>query len=130
MESTEGYRIKLTAHAREVMGKKNVDVIRVKNAFYNFEKIYPNKKYKGQFRIVGNGLCLVGAPGNGEFVIYTMYEDGVMTPPRPDQLETPEGRAYAALYHRAQKTGKVRRSNEYWPRVHERRGDNGHTLIK
>lgn len=131
MESTEGLELKLTAHANEQMKKKNVDLERVQAAFVSPEKLYPNKKYAGQFRVVGNGLCLVGKPQGKEFVVFTIYEDGVMTPPRPDQLNTPEGKAYAELYNRAQRTGKVRRQNEYWPRAHKRASsDIRHTRIK
>jgi hypothetical protein len=122
MESTEGYKLAFTHHAQQQLDAKGVESVRAREAFENPEKIYPNKKYKGQFRVVGNGLCLVGQPmSDRTFRVFTVYEDGVMTPPRPDQLLTEEGRKYAALYEAAQKGKRVKRSNEYYPRVNKRR---------
>lgn len=129
MESTEGYTLKLTAHARKQMEAKGFDAESVEYTFNTPEKIYPNKKFAGQFRVIGSGICLVGQPMKDVFLVFTMYEDGVMTPPRPDQLDTPEGKAYAALYEKAVKSGRVMRDNEYWPRVHQREGDMRHKLI-
>jgi len=112
------------------MEAKNFTEEDVEFAFRNNEKLYPNKKFEGQFRVVGKGICLIGKPVKDVFLIFTIYEDGIMTPPRPDQLLTAEGQQYAKLYERAVATGRVRRSNEYWPRVHARSSDSGHTLIK
>lgn len=131
MESTKGYNVKLTAHARKQMKVKKVEDVRLAAAFAAPEKMYPNRKYEGQFRVVGNGLCLVGKPQGSDFVVFTIYEDGVMTPPREDQLGTPEGEEYAALYAEYLKTGKVARKNEYYPRAKNRRkGDVRHTTVR
>lgn len=137
MESTEGYKLALSKHAREQLIKKTgtVGITRAEQAFEAPDKIYPNKKYQGQFRIVGKGLCLIGRPtANGLFRVFTVYEDGVMTPPRPDQLLTEEGRAYAELYRKAQQNnGKAARNNEYYPRAKKRRqasSDVRHTYIR
>lgn len=130
MESTEGYSLRLTEHARKQIEAKGFTESDVEFAFSNFEKLYPNKKFEGQWRVVGKGLCLVGKPQGKMFTIFTIYEDGVMTPPRPDQLLTPEGKRYARLYNKAQRTGKARRQGEYWPRVHARTSDVGHSHIK
>lgn len=131
MESTEGYTLKLTAHARKQMQAKGFTQESIDNMFSEPDNIYPNKKFAGQFRVVGNGICLVGQPTDSMvFLVFTMYEDGVMTPPRADQLDTPEGKAYARRYELAKAAGNVRRSNEYWPRVHERNGDMRHKFIK
>ena len=130
MESTKGYTLRLTAHAGRQMEAKGFSQEDVEETFNNFDNIYPNRKFEGQFRIVGNGICLVGKPDNGTFLVFTMYEDGVMTPPREDQLNTPEGKAYAERYRKAQAAGNVKRQNEYWPRVHQRNGDMRHTLIR
>lgn len=131
MESTENYTLKLTAHARKQMEAKGFTQESINGMFTAPENIYPNKKFEGQFRVVGNGICLVGQPMTDRtFLVFTMYEDGVMTPPRADQLDTPEGKAYAKRYEQARAKGNVRRQNEYWPRVHRRNGEMRHTLIK
>ncbi|WMI33598.1 hypothetical protein SEA_KENREY_236 [Streptomyces phage Kenrey] len=136
MKSTEGYKLALSKHAREQLIKKTgeLGITRAQQAFETPDKVYPNKKYKGQFRIVGKGLCLIGRPtANGLFRVFTVYEDGVMTPPREDQMDTEEGRAYAELYRKAQVTGKVARNNEYYPRAKKRwdaPSDIRHTYIR
>ena len=130
MESTEGYSLRLTAHARQQIEAKGFNEDSVNEMFSAPEKVYPNKKFVGQFRVTGNGICLIGKPTGKDFLVFTVYEDGVMTPPRPDQLDTPEGKAYAALYSAAKRSGKGKRSGEYWPRVHQRKSDVGHAHIK
>jgi hypothetical protein len=132
MESTEGYKLEFTVHANEQLKNKGIDLDRAQEAFDNPARIYPNKKYVGQFRVVGAGICLIGKPGNGIFRVFTVYEDGVMTPPRPEQLLTEEGRRYAKIYERALLNGKATRQNEYYPRTKERKnaGDMRHTYIR
>jgi hypothetical protein len=132
MESTKGMALYLRLHAKEQMEKKGFKLERVEMMFSDYENnhVSPNKKYHGQFRICGDGICLVGQPFGDTFHVFTMYEDGVMTPPRPDQLETPDGQKYAKSYEKAIAGGSVKRSNEYWPRVHERNGDIRHKRIK
>lgn len=131
MESTEGYSLRLTRHASEQMEAKGFDLDSVTYTFENPKSVYPNKKFAGQFRVTGSGICLIGKPLGNDFLVFTIYEDGVMTPPRPDQLDTPEGKKYAALYEKAVATGRVKRNGEYWPRVHQRKkSDMRHKLIK
>jgi hypothetical protein len=132
MESTEGFKLSFTEHAKKQLNAKALGMERAQQAFDAPEKVYPNKKYVGQFRVVGNGICLIGRPMNGTFKVFTVYEDGVMTPPRADQLDTPEGKAYAELYERAQMNGKVSRNNEYYPRAKQRRSqsDVRHTYVR
>lgn len=136
MESTKGYKLALSKHAREQLLKKTgpMGITRAEQAFETPDKVYPNKKYAGQFRVVGLGLCLIGRPTeNGLFRVFTVYEDGVLTPPRPDQLGTPEGDAYAEIYRQAQKNGNASRKNEYYPRAKKRqqaKGDVRHTYIR
>lgn len=112
MESTEGLKLQATDHALTQILQKNFSVEAIQQTFTSPEKVYPNGKYKGQYRVTGNGICLVGKPKGKVFTLITVYEDGKMTPPRPDQLNTPEGRAYAERYARGQA-----RKNEYMPRV-------------
>lgn len=129
MESTEGMNLRLTAHAKTQMEAKGFSQELLDMTFGSPENVYPNRKFAGQFRIVGNGVCIIGKPMGDTFLAFTVYEDGVMTPPRADQLQTEEGQRYAKLYEKAVATGRVKRSNEYWPRVHKR-SEMGHTLIK
>lgn len=117
MESTEGFRLHATDHALKQILQKGFAVEKIREVFENpSKKPYENKKYPGQFRVTGNGLCLVGKPKGNTFTLITVYEDGVMTPPRPDQLDTPDGKAYAERYAK----GKAR-VNEYAPRAIARR---------
>lgn len=136
MESTEGMKLWLSRHAREQIITKFGDagLERAEETFSNPDKIYPNKSYEGQFRVVGEGLCLIGKPtDDGKyFRVFTAYEDGVLTPPREDQLETEAGQRYAELYEAALKKGRVERTNEYYPRVKERKrgSDIPHAYIR
>lgn len=116
MISTVGFKLNTTEHARAQIVSKGLSVADVEAAFAAPEKVYPNKKFAGQYRVVGKGICLVGKPSNGTFTLITVYEDGKMTPPRPEQLNTPEGRAYAERY--AKQEARV---NEYYPRIASRR---------
>jgi hypothetical protein len=115
MDSTAGFKLRATAHATQQILAKGFQISRIQDVFDNPDKVYANKRFEGQYRVTGGGLCLVGKPVDGVFTLITVYEDGVMTPPRPEQLDTPEGRAYARLYNRGAK-----RQNEYRPRVNVR----------
>ena len=130
METTEGLTLRFTKHAREQMEAKKFDedVLKAGFALAKAEDntIYPNAKYPGQFRVIVNKVCLIGKPCGNVFLVFTVYADGVLTPPREDQLDTP----YAERYARAQKTGNLKRTNEYWPRVHQRRSEMRHTNVK
>jgi len=116
VESTNGLQLHATTHANQQIAAKGLSAEAVEAVFRNPEKVYPNNKYKGQYRVTGAGLCLVGVPNGSTFSLITVYEDGKMTPPRPEQLSTPEGRAYAKRYALGQN-----RQNEYRPRVNARR---------
>ncbi len=116
MQSTEGFRLHATDHALNQIIQKGFEVEEIREVFNNPVKLYRNGKYEGQYRVTGNGICLVGKPKGNVFTLITVYEDGVMTPPRPDQLDTPEGKAYAERYKR----GKAR-NNEYAPRAIQRK---------
>lgn len=112
METTRGYLLKMTDHALRQIKEKGFTPDKVTAVFESPKKLYKNGKYEGQYRVTGGGLCLVGKPKGRTFTLITVYEDGKMTPPRKDQLDTPEGRAYAERYN----AGKAR-ENEYMPRV-------------
>jgi hypothetical protein len=110
MKTTEGYQLSMTNHANDQIATKGFSEDKVKRVFANPAKVYPcGKKYPGQVRVVGKGLCLVGIPRNdGIFTLITVYRDRVKTAPRPDQLDTPEGREYASRYQ----AGLVRAGEE------------------
>jgi hypothetical protein len=116
MQSTEGFRLHATDHALKQILDKGFAIEKIRETFENPAKLYKNGKYEGQYRVTGNGLCLVGKPKGTTFTLITVYADGVMTPPRPDQLNTPEGQEYARRYAK----GKAR-NNEYAPRAIARR---------
>lgn len=63
----------------------------------NPAEVYPSKSHPGQWRVTGNGVCIVGKPEGGKFFLITAYADRVVTPVRPDQLDTPEGRRFAEV---------------------------------
>ena len=109
----------MTHHALGQLRAKGFSIDDVQAAFDEPDKVYPNGKYAGQYRVVGGKLCLVGKPEGETFNVITVYEDGVLTPPRPEQLDTEEGRRYAARYERG-----LNRVNEYYPRIKERRSSN------
>lgn len=112
MQSTAGFRLHATDHALMQILQKGFAVEKIRQVFENPVKLYKNGKYEGQFRITGDGLCLVGKPKGNTFTLITVYEDGILTPPRPDQLKTPEGQEYARRYERG-----LARNNEYAPRA-------------
>ena len=97
---TSDLRLVVTNHARCTMESKGFDPAKVTETFRNPDYMTSVSKYPDQVRLIGNGLALVGKVNEAErvFVLITLYQDGVLTPPRPDQLTTPEGQRYAARY--------------------------------
>lgn len=98
MIETDGLRLAVTNHARHVITSKGFDRRTVMETFHRPECTTDVRKYPGQVRLIGNGLALVGKVVEDMFILITVYEDGVLTPPRPDQLSTPEGKRYAERY--------------------------------
>jgi Domain of unknown function (DUF4258) len=99
MKSTAGMTIDPTAHALRTMIEKGFSAEVVKATFETPARVYPSGSHPGQYRVTGNGVCLVGKPEGDRFVLITVYQDQVLTPPREDQLDTPEGRRYAERYN-------------------------------
>ena len=91
-------RFRPTQHAIDQVRAKGIPGSTIKKCFTDPERVYPSSSHPGQTRITGHGVCLVGRVEGGNFSLITVYEDGVLTPPRPDQLNTPEGRRYAERY--------------------------------
>ncbi len=95
---TSRMRLVTTRHAERTIAEKGFDMGRVTKTFRNPDYVTNVAKYPDQIRLIGNGLALVGMDKGDTFVLITVYLDGVITPPRPDQLNTPEGRRYAERY--------------------------------
>jgi hypothetical protein len=95
MNTTKGMTLKVTSHALKTMAAKGFDPEAVKATFAAPTEVYASGSHPGQFRVTGNGLCLVGKPEGNTFILITLYLDRVVTPVRPDQLNTPEGRNFA-----------------------------------
>ena len=92
----------LSNHAKKIAQEKGFVLKKVLAVFGNPRRVYPSKSHPGQHRITGDGLCLVGIPDDNkkEFLVITIYQDEVITAPRPDQLKTSSGRIYADRYKR------------------------------
>lgn len=84
-----------TAHFIKTIKVKGFDVQKIIDTLRNPAEVYPSRSHPGQWRVTGNGYCIVGKPEGDKFVMITAYLDRVVTPVRPDQLDTPEGRRFA-----------------------------------
>ena len=96
----------VTKHFRETMESKGFDGREVIALLKDPEEFYPSKSHPGQYRVTGRGLCVVGRPEGDKFMLITLYLDRVLTPPRPDQLKTEEGRIYAERFKNGEGRGK------------------------
>lgn len=106
MKTTQGMNLKVTQHARRQIAEKGFDPTAIAKTFLNPDEVYASRSHPGQYRVTGNGVCLVGKPEGNTFVLITVYADRVLTPPRPDQLDTPEGRAYAQRWAQGKGRGR------------------------
>ena len=90
----------LKRHARQQAHDKRFPLKTIRDTFNTPERVYVSKSYPGQYRVTGNGIVLVGVPDleTGSFIVITVYYDQVLTPPRPDQLNTPQGKIFAERY--------------------------------
>lgn len=86
-----------TAHFFRTMKQKGFDPQAVVDTLKNPTEVYPSRSHPGQFRVTGNGVCIVGKPEGDVFHLITIYADRVVTPVRPDQLRTAEGRRFAQV---------------------------------
>lgn len=94
----KGARIHIGAHALKQGLLKGIHPAEIESAFLKPTKVYENKKYPNQWRVIGGGICLTGEVKNGDFVVRTLYFDAIRTKPREDQLQTAEGREYARRF--------------------------------
>lgn len=98
MRSTRGVTLSLTKHAKRQAKVKGFPVNNILSMWENPDRIIPSRTYKGQYRVCGDGICLVGVPRGKSFIVITVYLDQDLTPPRPDQLQTKAGRRYAERF--------------------------------
>ncbi len=87
----------VTNHFIKQIKDKGFDPEAVLDTIKNPVEVYPSRSHPGQWRLTGNGVCLVGVPEGDRFVLITAYEDRTVTPVRPDQMNTPEGRRFARI---------------------------------
>lgn len=105
MKSTDGVTLKLTKHAKKKARDIDVSVSDILEMWSEPNEIYPVRAYPGQWRVCGNGICLVGVSKRKSFIAITCYIDKELTPPRPDQLGTEVGRRYAERYSNGEGRG-------------------------
>lgn len=86
-----------TGHFIKTMNDKDFAAEDIIRAMRNPVEVYPSGSHPGQWRVTGQGLCIVGKPEGNEFVMITVYLDRVVTACRPDQLRTAEGRRFAQM---------------------------------
>lgn len=96
----EGKNVRVTQHVRNQIIAKGFDPEHVRQAIVTPDQTTDVLKHPGQIRNIAHGVAVVLAPSarGTEWTAVTVYADGVLTPPRPDQMKTPEGRRYAERY--------------------------------
>src|SRR6478736_1648409 len=98
--NTRDLTLTVTDHALRTILTKGFDPVAVRAVFSHPTRVTEVRAHPGQIRLIGKGLALVGKIDGRRFTLVTVYADGVLTPPRPDQMKTPEGRRYAERYAR------------------------------
>lgn len=96
----EGKNVRLTQHVRDQIIAKGFDPEHVRQAIVSPGQTTDVLKHPGQIRNIAHGVAVVLAPNmrGTEWTAVTVYKDGVLTPPRADQMLTAEGRRYAERY--------------------------------
>lgn len=95
----------ISDHAVETAKSKGFTAEEIFEAMTKPERITDVTKYPGQKRFIAGRLAVVCEPsGEDHWIIRTMYLDGVLTPPRPDQTDA-AGRRYARRYAAGQGRG-------------------------
>jgi hypothetical protein len=105
MKTTTGMTLNLSRHACKTAAAKGFTAEAISDCFEHPTEVYPSGSHPGQFRIVNGDVCLVGVPDGNVFRCITLYRDRVLTAPRADQMNTPEGRRYAERYAKGQGRG-------------------------
>ena len=87
---TSGDRIKVTDHIKRQMAAKGITAEQVLGALRHPYKVTPVTRYPGQRRYCGQGVAVVVEPeDHNHFILITVYEDGILTPLRADQMNDP-----------------------------------------
>lgn len=102
MKLSEFFKLEpfVTQHFKDTIEAKGFDTNDVIGLLKDPEEFYPSNSHPGQYRVTGRGLCVVGEPRDDKFILITIYLDKVLTPPRPDQMDSEEGRRYAERYEK------------------------------
>lgn len=104
-DTAKGTRLIVSQHARRTIIAKGFDPRDVVAVHAAPSRVTEVRAHPGQIRLIGRGLALVGKIEAGRFTLITVYADGVLTPPRADQMNTVEGRRYAERYARGMGRG-------------------------
>ena len=105
MRNTRGVTLSLTKHAKHQARVKGFEVPTILEMWQDPDRIIPSRTYPGQYRVCGGGICVVGVKKGSVFIGITLYTDGDLTPPRPDQMKSKAGRRYAERYHNGEGRG-------------------------
>ena len=90
------FRFTFTRHVIEQARAKGFTPEELHAACYVPSRTSDVRAHPGQRRFIAGRVVVVAEPiGPGEWCAITCYLDGVVTPVRPDQLNTPEGRRFA-----------------------------------
>lgn len=73
MNTTQGLKIQTTLSVLRKIIARNYAPKMIMEVFSSPEKIEPSLERPGQFKIFGQGICLVGAQHNDNFVLITVY---------------------------------------------------------
>lgn len=97
--NTQQLKLSLTKHAKKQATEKGFTISDILSMWHSPEaRAIRSRSYPGQYRVCGDGICLVGVQKNKRFIVITCYADQELTPPRPDQLRTGRGRRYARRF--------------------------------
>lgn len=94
----------ITAHFLKQVNAKGFDAQTIIRTWKAPMEVYPSRSHEGQWRITGNGVCIVGKPEGESFTFITIYEDRVLTAPRDDQTDA-AGMRYRERWERGQGRG-------------------------
>lgn len=96
---------RITKHFSKQLVAKRFDPQLVILTWKEPAEVYASRSHPGQWRVTGNGLCIVGEPmEDGTFSFITIYEDRVLTAPRSDQTDA-AGRRYRERWENGQGRG-------------------------
>lgn len=90
-------KVVATRHFHKQMSAKGFSGAAAIEALRNPYKVTEVRRYPGQVRFCGGGLAVVVRPEGDTFFLVTVYEDGKVTPLRPDQMNDPAALASRRL---------------------------------